>query len=184
MRLPTLSSLGLSLVALGFVVVVPAAGQARVPRPTITKPTIMPATAGRYRVVITGFATAKETVDTDTDGKRDEVYAAAAVVLWDRRSSAAISQPTVVRTREYGDVGSGRYPSRMRAGAASPSGGLWAGNGSDYAPAEFDPRGTALPPPSMYQLPLMIFEGGLSEGVEALLVVPSLWESDNAQRHT
>jgi hypothetical protein len=161
----------------------PAAGQIILPKPTIpTSPTIYtaPATSGRYRVVISGFATNKETVDRDSDGKKDEVYAAAALVLWDRRDGRMISLPNVVRTREYGDIG-GKNSSRIQAGSASRSGGLWSGNGADYAPGGLDPRATVGPTPLSDRLPLLVFEGGLSDGVEALLVAPSLWESDGMQ---
>jgi hypothetical protein len=159
----------------------PAAGQV-LPRPTISRPTIAPptVTSGRYRVVISGFATAKETVDRDQDGKKDEVYAAAAFALWDRRDGRMISVPNMVRTREYGDVG-GKNSNRIQAGSASSSGGIWGGNGAEYVPNGLDPRATVGPTPQSDQFPLLIFEGGLSDGVEALLVSPSLWESDGMQ---
>lgn len=160
----------------------PIAGQILTKPPITRPPTIYtpPATSGRYRVVISGFATAKETVDRDTDGKKDEVYVAAATVLWDRRDGHMISVPNVVRTREYGDIG-GRNSARIQAGSASRTGGLWGGNGPDFAPAGLDPRATTGPAPMTDQLPLLVFEGGLSDGVEALLVSPSLWESDGQQ---
>lgn len=171
---------GLAWFGLGLLIAAPVAAQTRLPRPTVTRPTVMPATSGRYRVLITGFAVAKETVDDPraVDGEMDEVYAAAAVVLWDRRTGQPFSVPTVVRGREYGDVGKGQFTGRTRAGTASPTGGLWSRNGPDVVPMEFDPRGSALPVPSNYQFPLLVFEGGLSDGVEALLIAPSLWESD------
>lgn len=152
-----------------------ASGQI-LPKPTGTKPTVY-STAGRYRVAISGFATAKETVDKDTDGRKDEVYAAAALVLWDRRDGRMISTPNVVRSLEYGDV-RGKNAGRVQAGTASRSGGIWGGNGPDYTPLGLDPRATVGPTPLTDQLPLLVFEGGLSDGVEALLIAPSLWESD------
>lgn len=186
-----------SLLGLGFVLAAPLAGQRPVVKPLPTgkpqpvekpginrNPTVMPNTlppnAGRYRVMITGFGVARQTVDEalDSDGKGDEVYAAAAAVLWDRRNGQLISEPLVIRSREYGDVARGQFTGRFRAGTAGPTGGLWAGNGPEYAPLEFDPRGSAFPVPSAYQFPLLVFEGGLSDGVEALLIAPSLWESD------
>ena len=154
----------------------PLAGQ--IPRPTITRPTIVAATSGRYRVVISGFAVAHETSDKDIDGAKDEVYGAAAFVLWDRRDNHLISMPNVMRTREYGDIG-GRNTTRIRAGTASGSGGLWGNNGiADYAPSGYDPRANLSVAPASDQFPLLVFEGGLSDGVEALLICPSLWEAD------
>jgi hypothetical protein len=133
---------------------------------------------GRYRITISGFATAKETVDRDdnTYGQKDEVYAAAAFVLWDRRDGRMLSTPNVVRSREYGEA----LPNagRIRAGSATPNGGLWGGNNGDYVPLNSDPRAAVGPAPLADQFPLMIFEGNLSDGVEALLIAPSLWESD------
>lgn len=149
--------------------------------PTITNP--LPPNTGRYRVLLTGFAAAKETVDDprDFDGAKDEVYAVGAFALFDRRDSHLISQPAIMKTREYGDRSKAEFQARAQAGSASPSGGIWGGGrGPDYVPREFDPRAAGLPVPSPYQFPLLLFEGGLSDGVEALLVAPSLWESDNS----
>lgn len=169
-------SVSLALIA-GFAAT--ASGQI-LPKPTVTQPTIY-TTSGRYRVTIAGFATAKETVDKDTDGRKDEVYAAAAFVLWDRRDGRMISTPNVIWSRDYGDV-RGQNTGRIQAGTASRQGGLWGGNGPDYAPMGLDPRATVGPTPMTDQLPLLVFEGGLSDGVEALLVAPSLWEFDGDRR--
>jgi hypothetical protein len=161
----------------------PLSGQVRLPKPVITQPTIVAPTSGRYRVVISGFAVNHETRDGDSDGAKDEVYAGAAFVLWDRRDGHMISMPNIVRTREYGDIG-GRNSTRIRAGSASRSGGLWGANGiPDYAPVGYDPRANLSLAPAYDQFPLLVFEGGLSDGVEALLVAPSLWESDG-RSHT
>ena len=164
--------------ALAVGVATPAAGQI-LPKPTISPPTIYtaPVTAGRYRVVIQGVAVAKETMDGDRDGKKDEIYVAAAHVLWDRRDGHLISVPDVIRTVEYGDVG-GKNTGRIAAGSATRQGGLWGGNGGDYAPGGFTPASTSTAGASAGQLPMLIFEGGLSDGVEALLIAPSIWESD------
>jgi len=157
--------------------VVTSASAQILPRPGRSTPTVFAPTSGRYRIVISGFAAAKETVDRDTDGRKDEVYAAAAFVLWDRRDGRMVSVPNVVWSREYGDI-RGQTNGRIQAGSAGRGGGLWGGNGGDYAPASSDPRAPVGPPPVGDQLPLMVFEGGLSKGAEALLIAPSLWESD------
>lgn len=165
----------IATLALAVGVAAPAAGQI-LPKPTITQPTIY-TTSGRYRVVIQGVAVAKETLDPDKDGKKDEIYVAAAFVLWDRRDGHIISVPDVIRTIEYGDI-SGKNSGRVQAGTASRQGGLWGGNGGDYAPAGFTSSSTSTAGAAAGKLPLLIFEGGLSDSVEALLVAPSIWESD------
>jgi len=165
----------------GLVLVVggaaPAAGQISIPRTTITRPTQVAPTFGRYRVVIQGVAVAAGTADPSTDGAGDEIYVGAAFVLWDRRDGHTISIPNVIRTTEYGDI-AGRNGGRIAAGTASPSGGLWGRNGGDYAPAGFTSSSTSTAGASAGALPQLVFEGGLSDGVEALLLVPSIWESD------
>jgi len=132
---------------------------------------------GRYRVTIVGFAAAKGTNDDprDYDGVKDEVYPAAAAVLWDRKSGAVRSHG-FIRSREYGDVGNaGQRGTRIQAGSATAAGGIRA---NDVVPKEYDPRGNTLPAPSTEQLPLLVWEGELTDSIDGLLVVPSLWESD------
>jgi hypothetical protein len=118
-------------------------------------------------------------VDNDKDGKKDEVYAAAAFVLFDRRDGRTISTPNVVRTVEYGDRGARLLGNRQQAGTASRTGGIWGGNNGDYVPNGLDPRAPVGAVPQSNTLPLLVFEGGLSDGVEALLIAPSLWEWDS-----
>jgi hypothetical protein len=152
----------------------PAAAQI-LPKPTISPPTVY-TTAGRYRVVIQGVAVANETVDGG-EGKADEIFVAAAHVLWDRRDGHIISVPDVIRTVEYGDI-SGKNSGRVQAGTASRQGGLWGRNGGDYAPGDFRPSSTSTAGAAAGRLPLLVFEGGLSDGAEALLIAPSIWEVD------
>jgi len=144
-------------------------------------PSALPDNAGRYRVTITGFATTKGTVDDprNFDGAGDEVFGAVALVLWDRVQHSVIERG-FARTLEYGDIGTGQYGSRIQAGTASPTGGIWGGNGNEFVPRAFNPTGAALPPPTSNQFPLKVWEGVLTDGLEGLLVVPSLWESDAA----
>lgn len=155
----------------------PAAAQIPLPKPTITSPTLVQPTFGRYRVVIQGISVAHETKDSNNDGSKDEIYVAAAFVLWNRRDGHLISTPNVIRTVEYGDIG-GRNSGRVAAGSGSPSGGLWGGNGGDYAPSGFTAASTSTAGATAAALPMLIFEGGLSDSTEALLLAPSIWESD------
>lgn len=142
------------------------------------------ANTGRYRMTITGFVASKATVDDprDYDGVRDEVYAAGAFVIWDRMTHAVLDRG-VTRTREYGDVGNaGRRGTRIQAGSATVTGGIWTAKGDEVVPKEFDPRGGAIPAASPDQFPLLVWEGTLTDGIEGVLIVPSLWESDLQSR--
>lgn len=134
-----------------------------------------------YRVVMTGFAATKQTVDDprDYDGVADEVYGVAAVVLWDRTKSTILDR-RFVRTVEYGDIGTrpNQFGTRIKAGSASVTGGIWGGNGNEFVPSEFNPTSSTLPAPASDRFPLLLWEGTLTSGIHGLLVVPSLWESD------
>ena len=134
----------------------------------------------RYRVTLTGFRVIKPTHEPAAapDGRYDEAFASAAVILYDRKTSTVKSRSDV-RTREYGDIGNGTfYGNRIKAGTATPQGGLWIGNGTEQVPAEFDPSGATIPSPASDRFPLLVWEGPLSAGAEALLVVPVLWDKD------
>ena len=137
-------------------------------------------TTGTYRVTLTGFRAAKATLELPTalDGRGDEVYAAAMAVLWDR-TSRTIRSRSSSRTKEHGDIGNGTFFSnRIQAGTMTPNGGIWTGNGMEQVPSAFDPGGSSIPVPTTDRFPLMVWEGTLSDGVDALLVVPTLWERD------
>ena len=132
----------------------------------------------KYRVTLTGFRVTtptREPIILD-DGRFDEAYAAAAIVLFNRKDSTVASH-TVVRTREYGDVGGGKFGDRIQAGTATSSGGL-GGLGGEHVPAEFDPSGSTFPAATSDRFPLLVWEGALNTAAEALLVVPSVWDRD------
>lgn len=139
-------------------------------------PSAAPAT-GRYRVVLAGFLQTKESFDDplERDGRRNEAYGAAAVVTWDRK----LNQQRSVRflwTRQYGDVGDGTpFPGRIKAGSASPQGGIW---GGDSVPGGYDPTGAGLPAATEGQFPLLLWDGVLTAGVESIVIIPSVWERD------
>lgn len=153
--------------------------------PAATTGTITPMAApppARYRVLLTGFAAAKQTNDDplQLDGRGDEVYAAAAVVNWDRRLNQLTSF-SFVQTREYGDIGDGTFfPTRIKAGTFTMTGGIKSG---DRVPSTYDVTGANLPTPATDQFPLLVWEGTLTAGVEALVIAPSLWERDTIRLH-
>ena len=128
--------------------------------------------SGRYRVLLAGFRVNRETFDDRTFGNGDEVYASAAVTTIDRRSDAIIRPRTLVRSDTYGDTS--RNPERVQAGSFSPTGGLKAG---DVVPAGGDPR-TTLGTASATRFPLILWEGVLRDGIDAVVVNPVLWEAD------
>jgi hypothetical protein len=134
----------------------------------------------RYRVTFTGFRVLKTTPEPPVapDGQYDEAYVAAAVILWDRKA-LTVRARSDVRTREYGDVGNGTfYGTRIKAGTGSATGGLWARDGADPVPVDFDPTAATIPAPATDRFPLLVWEGPLSPGVEAVLVVPTIWDRD------
>ena len=129
-------------------------------------------TSGRYRLTVREIQVVTPTADdpTQADGTGDEIYAAAAIVRVDRATAVKLGA-TVVRTKEYGDVGNNgsTYPNRIRAGSASPLGGLNGGNSVGQP-------GT----PGAETFPFVLWEGDLSTGGEAVVVFPSVWERDTA----
>jgi hypothetical protein len=138
--------------------------------------TLTPATAatGRYRITLAGFQVMIETLDDalERDGKRDEVYAAASWTLFNR-NTRTVSGKGIVRSKTYGDAS--RWPARVAAGKASTSGGLMTG---DVIPTGWGIQG---PPPSVHdpmRLPVVVWEGSLTNGQEILVIRPTLWEED------
>jgi hypothetical protein len=128
--------------------------------------------AGRYRVVMAGFRVHRPTFDERINGNGDEVYAAARVMTIDRRNDAVLQSWTVVKSDNYGDVG--RNPGYVQAGSMTPTGGLRAG---DVVPAGTDPR-LASGTPSSTRLPMLVWEGMLRDGIDVVVVTPTLWEID------
>jgi hypothetical protein len=129
-----------------------------------------PAASGRYRLSVRSIKVVTPTADdpTQKDGVGDEIYAAAVVVRADRATGAKLAA-SVVKSKEYGDIGDGGtpFPNRIRAGTASPMGGLNGGS-------SVGEPGT----PGAETFPLVLWEGSLTDGGEAVVVVPSIWERD------
>lgn len=131
-----------------------------------------------YRVMLAGIRTTAPSKDDILmqDGRYDEVYAAAVSVLWDRRDLSVKSR-SERRTVDYGDIANGtKFPGRIQAGTASQQGGI--GPGTQQVPSQFDPAGSSLPPPAADRFPLLLWEGVLTAGTDALLIVPTIWDRD------
>jgi hypothetical protein len=135
------------------------------------------ATTGGYRVTMTGLTVTKPTIDDplDRDGKADEIYANAIVVRWDRKGSQWLGT-SIVKSRDYGDIGnSNNWPARIKAGTASQNtGGITSGN---TVPSGFAPT-SAFGPPMADQFPMVVWQGTLTDGGEAIVLFPSVWEKD------
>jgi hypothetical protein len=139
-------------------------------------------TTGTYRVVIAGLSVQVLSKDdpSNLDGMGDEAYAAAAVVNWNRKLNQ-LTNFTTTHSLDYGDVGAAVVPAgRIKAGSASMTGGLAVG---DYAPNEFDPKGTSLPAPTGDRFPLLVWEGTLTAGTDAVVISPSVWKRDLMRNH-
>jgi hypothetical protein len=155
------------------------------PRPAPAQPAVTPARAtatgdaprrASYRVSITGFTVNHETYDDplQLDGKRDEVYLSVEVALADKDRKLLEPGAAVVQSKVFGDVGGANAGhGRIRAGHASPQGGLQAG---DSYPSDQPWRRQGEPTPDA--LPLAVWQGELVEGSNAVLVTPTLWEYD------
>jgi hypothetical protein len=192
----TLSIARAALVALGAALLAPtlaaqkpvrAPGRIAAPRPatpaqpvaTTARPAVTTDGAthrASYRVSVTGFTVNKETYDDplQLDGKRDEVYVSAEVALADKDRKVLEPGGAIVQSKVFGDVnGANIRNGRIRAGHASSQGGLQTG---DSYPTETPWRRQGEPLPDA--LPLAIWQGELTEGSNAVLITPTLWEYD------
>ncbi|MFN0181480.1 MAG: hypothetical protein ACKVZ0_21940 [Gemmatimonadales bacterium] len=137
-----------------------------------------PALSGRYLVTLTGLRALQPSFDDQLsrDGKGDEVYAAAMVRRYDRRTGA-IAEWSGSRTLTYGDTHN-FGTSRVQAGTFSSTGGI---RFSDPIPNVADPA-DRVGAPSTVAFPLKLWEGTLTDGQDALVISPSLWEEDGSNQ--
>jgi len=130
-------------------------------------------TINRYRVVLEGFKVAQPTQEDPLigDGLGDEIYIATEVNLYD--PSGLLRNTGMVTTSVFGDTRS--FPSRIRAGSASPTGGLVKYDA--YPP--IPPGGNAQ---VVSGLRFIVWEGDLSDSGEWIGVSPTIWEQDGSDR--
>jgi hypothetical protein len=126
-----------------------------------------PPTSGNYRVTMTGLMCARAIT-----GGGDAIYGAAVIRQYDRRSNQS-TMFTNANTWVYGDT-NGYIAQRKQAGTRGPQGGIGAGN---FVPDGFifGPRDTLPPQPNVF--PMALWQGTLTNGVDALVISPSLWIS-------
>lgn len=134
-----------------------------------------PPRQGRYRVTFTGFWVNHETLDhaLEWDGKRDEVFVSTDVRILDINGNQVIPGfSPAERSHVFGDTW--RNEGRIQAGTASELGGL---KTNDHYP---DDPYASTPLPGPRYLPLKLWEGNLTEGQNAVVVTPTIWEYDGS----
>jgi len=130
--------------------------------------------SGKYRVVPTGFRVTNGTSEDAlrNDGLGDEVFASAKVEIVDR-TGKVLSSPLPIQSQVHGDTSV--YPNHVRAGSAGNFGGLTAG---DVVPAGTDLGRVPTGQPSTVTFPFNVWEGTLTDGGDAVVIRPVLWEVD------
>jgi hypothetical protein len=143
---------------------------------TTAAPVAAQTLAGKYLVTITGVRVYQASMDDilSRDGMGDEVYAAAYVRRYDRNTSQ-LADATIRQSAVYGDVNKFETQ-RLQAGSRSQTGGLQDGD-MIPGPALIAMRSVAA---QDVTFPLRLWEGTLTDGVDALVISPSLWEKDSA----
>ncbi|MCY7380641.1 MAG: hypothetical protein LH467_15040, partial [Gemmatimonadaceae bacterium] len=150
-----------------------------VPSPAASPPASAPPSAasstGRYRIVATGFRVLHETKDhaLSLDGHGDEVYGAFAMFHFDRRTSKLLDQD-LRKTRNIGETGASD-PTRLKGGTWTTKGGFRAG---DVFPAVADPAKRYGAQPTDVSFPFLVWDGTLTGGQDAVLLLPTMWEYD------
>jgi hypothetical protein len=163
-------------------------------------PTNAPA-SGRYRVVATGFRVLHQTKDDflSRDGHGDEVYGGFMTFHYDRNTSKLLDQDlrrtNVIGERGYDGLGFGerllrgvgtvmdaatgvdlavKY-SRVKGGTATQDGGFAQ---NDVFPAVADPSKSYGAAPTENTFPFLVWDGPLTDGQDAVVILPSMWEFD------
>jgi hypothetical protein len=149
------------------------------PATSPTQTTPQPMIADKYLVTITGLRAYQASADDmlSRDGVGDEVYASTYIRTYDRRSGQLMAVDT--RTSAvHGDVNKFGQQ-RLQAGTRSATGGIQDGDMIPDGPYVV----TRSVPAQNATFPLRIFEGTLVDGVEALLISPSIWEQDGSNSY-
>ncbi len=130
-------------------------------------------TSGRYRIVGNGFRVLHETKDDilSRDGQGDEVYGAFTMFHYDRHTGTLLDRD-LRRTSVIGDVTN--HAGRIKGGSWSSAGGFRAG---DAYPSGGDPS-VQRAEPSRDGFPFLIWDGTLTNGQDAVIILPTIWEWD------
>ena len=167
----------------------PGGNSSGTPPANAPTPTNAPA-SNRYRIVATGFRVLHQTKDDvlSRDGHGDEVYGGFVVFSYDRRTSQLMDNPNLRRTNvigesgfdgqtfgSFGDINGVISHGRIRGGTASAGGGFAQ---NDVFPAVADPSKTYGAAYTDNTFPFQLFNGSLTDGQEAIVILPSMWEAD------
>lgn len=135
--------------------------------------------SGRYRVSIVGFRCDHETRDDvfAWDGLSDEIRLHAVTRVVDR--DGAVQLQGEAQSRVMGSVNGDEWRrTRVHAGRADRFGGVRTGDdipsGPAFAPVFNPSEGIPRNP----ELPFLVFEGDLVQGLNAVVIVPTIWEVD------
>jgi hypothetical protein len=141
------------------------------PAPAVSAPV---AASGRYLVTVTGLRAYQASVDDilSRDGMGDEVYAAAYVRRYDRKTGDIV-ESRMQRSMTYGDI-TNFGTQRLQAGTKSGTGGIQDGDPIPAGPL----AATRRVPAQSSTFPWRLWEGTLTDGADALVITPSLWEQD------
>lgn len=153
----------------------PATGPA--PAAPAASPPPAPVVSGKYRVVANGFSVVQQ-----GHSHHDDVYGGFIMLHFDRQTGQLKNQDAR-RTKILGDI-NGRVfgepavsPDRLRAGTASPTGGLK--NGDSYPDASRARiRGQGGAPPNRETFPFEVWTGDLTNSSDGVIILPTLWSRD------
>lgn len=167
-------------------VVEPAPGK----RPRLAEPGIGPASPRRplkrrgaevqsatVRVTLRGFRVDHQSYDNivESDGRGDEVYVRADTFRFDLSDRPPVPFTTSTLTIGHNKALIGGTASDCGTCADHGAGGFRTGDTyPTRAPWEERPGG-----PRVSDLPMVVFEGVLSRGADAVVVIPTIWESDS-----
>lgn len=142
-----------------------------------TDPPRPPVLTGRFRLTAMGFIVEHPSLDSifETDGRGDEVYVRGDSFTFDRTGRYITSYP--VQTTMFGELGryaggSGR-PSPFQA--AQNFGGFMVGDSYPASGPWTEPRRRRAD-----DLPMVMWEGNLTQGANGVVVIPTIWEWDGA----
>ena len=103
------------------------------------------------------------------------MYGGFTMLHYDRKTGNVLDRD-LRRTKVLGDING--FPDRLRAGTASRGGGLRAGDSyPDAGHARF--RGQNGAEPNSQTFPFKVWEGTLTDGADAAIILPTMWEQDN-----
>lgn len=142
--------------------------------PAATTPSPAAPLSGKYLVTLTGIRCYQASMDDmlSRDGVGDEVYAATYIRHYDRRSGNLVDA-TIRQSASHGDV-TNFGNQRLQGGTRSQTGGIHDG---DMLPGPALLATRSVPAQDV-TFPLRLWEGTLTDDVDALVMSPSLWEQD------